>query len=421
MRCGNTHATIPPESGRVPSPNPNAELTPEPPEMARGPLAGVLVADFSRVVAGPLVAMSLADLGATAVKVEHPSGDDTRRWGPPWFDAGAGPESSYSTAVNRNKRSIRLDLSDPADLSLARELARRADVVVENFRPGTMARFGLDHHSISLTNPGVTTVSIDGFGDSGAGRDLPGYDLVAQAASGLMALTGDPQGPPTKVGVAIVDVLAALQATIGTLASLVERERTGTGRHVQVSLFDAALAGLINQAAAVLTTGQVPGRLGNDHPSIAPYSTFATGAGHLVIAVGNDRQFAALAELLGHPEWADDRRFRTNGDRVMHRNDLRGVIESELISGSAEQWLIALAAVGIPSGPVNDMAQAIAFAHELGLDPVLTTERPDGTQIRTIASPIRFTPDFDRPHRAPPLLGQDDDALRQWLASPPPG
>jgi len=384
------------------------------------PLDGLLVADFSRVVAGPLVAATLGDLGAEVVKVERPgAGDDTRAWGPPWFDPGTGPEASYHLAPNRNKRSVLLDLHDPDDLLLARRLASRADVVVENFRVGTMARFGLDHDTIAATNPGVVTCSIEGFGDTPAAAELAGYDLLAQAMSGLMSITGAADGPPTKAGVALVDVLAALHAAVGVLAALTERQQTGRGRRVQVSLFDAALASLINQATAVVAAGEVPGRLGNRHPSIAPYTTLAAADRELALAVGNDEQFRRTCAVLGCPELADDARFVHNADRVAHVDELERRLAERLSTAPAAHWIEQLRAAGVPAGPVNDIAEAIELGRALGRDPVLVTERSDGTTVPTIRPPIRLTPAADERRAAPPRLGEHDAEVRAWLSTLP--
>lgn len=382
------------------------------------PLEGLLVADFSRVVAGPLVASTLGDLGAEVVKVERPgTGDDTRAWGPPWFDPGTGPEASYFLAPNRNKRSVLLDLDDPDDRRLARRLAAAADVVVENFRPGTMARFGLDHATVAATNPGVVTCSIEGFGDTPAAAALPGYDLLAQATSGLMSVTGHPDGPPLKAGVALIDVLCALYATVGVLAALEDRHRSGRGRLVQVSLFDAALSSLINQATSVVAAGVTPGRLGNRHPSIAPYTTLAAADRDLVVAVGNDAQFRALCRVLDLPGLADDPRFGTNAERVAHVDDLETLLAERLRTAPAQRWIDDLRDAGVPAGAVNDIAEAVELGRRLGRDPVLVTERSDGSEVPTVRSPLRFTPPVPERRGAPPRLGEHDAEVRAWLAT----
>ncbi|HET9656390.1 MAG TPA: CoA transferase [Kineosporiaceae bacterium] len=387
----------------------------------RLPLEGVLVADFSRVLAGPLASMFLADLGATVIKVERPgTGDDTRAWGPPYI----GRTSTYYTSVNRNKRSVVLDLEDPGDLELARTLARRADVLLENFRPGKMAHFGLDADTLLVDNPGLVYCSVSGFG-SGGGAGLPGYDFVVQAVGGLMSFTGQPGGEPTKVGVALVDVLTGLHATIAILAALRERERSGAGQLVEVNLLSSLLSSMVNQAAAYVNGNPPPAALGNRHPSIAPYETLATGDGPLAVAVGNDRQFARFAAAVGRPELAGDPRFAGNPQRVRHRAELVTELEAALASASAQQWADRLQGAGIPCGPVNDLDGAFALAAKLGLDPVIALPGPDGAPIATVASPLRLTGTPVRYHRAPPGLGADSAEVRAWLtgdgASAAPG
>ena len=347
-----------------------------------GPLHGLLVADFTRVLAGPYATMLLGDLGAEVVKVERPGvGDDTRSWGPPFAPDGA---STYFQSVNRNKRSVAWDLDGAEGRDAALELIARADVMVENFPVGALQRRGLGYDDARAVNPRIVYCSITGFG-SGEGRDLPGYDLLVQAMGGLMSVTGPAPGEPTKVGVALVDVITGLHATVGILAALGHRDRTGEGQYLEVSLLTSLLSALVNQAGSVLGAGIVPAILGNAHPSIAPYEVFPTGEGSLVIAVGNDRQFAALAEAIGRPGLAVDPRFATNADRVGHRDDLRSILVEALGSAGAQEWQGRIAAMGVPCGPINDIAQAIDLAERLGLDPVADV---DG--VRTIAHPIRF-------------------------------
>lgn len=377
---------------------------------ARPPLDGVVVADFSRVLAGPLASMYLADLGATVIKVERPGvGDDTRAWGPPFV----GDVSTYYTSVNRNKLSVTLDLGHPADLELAHTLAQRADVLVENFRPGKLADFGLDPASVLTANPRVVYASVSGFG-SGAGADLPGYDFVVQAVGGLMSITGEADGSPTKVGVALVDVLTGLHATIAVLAALRERETSGRGQHVEVNLLSSLLASLVNQGAGYLNGAGVPAAMGNQHPSIAPYETLATADGPLAVAVGNDRQFATMAQAVGRPDLASDPRFATNRDRVAHRDELVGELESALAGRDAAEWTTLLGDRGIPCGPVNDVAEAIALAEALDLAPVVSLPSPAG-DIATLASPLTLHRTPVRYHRAPPSLGADSEGVRRWL------
>ncbi|MCR6483035.1 CoA transferase [Amycolatopsis sp. OK19-0408] len=385
------------------SPNADSARTP--------PLDGLLVADFSRVLAGPLASMYLADLGATVVKVERSeTGDDTRRWGPPYV----GATSTYFASVNRNKQSLDLDLTDPGDAELARRLAARADVVIENFRVGALTRFGLDPAAVRAANPRAVYCSISGFG-SGAGADLPGYDFVVQALGGLMSITGQPGAEPTKVGVAVVDVLTGLHATIAIQAALRERDRSGLGQHVEVNLLSSLLSSLVNQGSAYVNGGGVPGPMGNRHPSIAPYETLATKDGSLAVAIGNDRQFATMAAVLGRPGLAEDPAFATNHDRVLNRAELIPALEALLRDRTTAEWTAEFRARGLPCGKVNDLAEAIGFATELGLDPVVTL--PDGESgIATLASPLRLHDTPVRYHRAPPALGADSAELRAWLA-----
>jgi crotonobetainyl-CoA:carnitine CoA-transferase CaiB-like acyl-CoA transferase len=377
---------------------------------ARRPaLDGLLVADFSRVLAGPVATMLLGDLGADVVKVERPEGDDTRHWGPPWDAQGS---STYFQAINRNKRSVVLDLRDAGDQALARRLALRADVLIENFRPGTMERLGLGHDELAAANPGLVSCSITGFG-AGAGAELPGYDLLVQGVGGLMSMTGPLDGPPTKVGVALVDVLAGLFSTVGILAALREREASGLGQRVEVSLFSSLLAALVNQASGYLGAGFVPGPLGNRHPSIAPYETFAAADGDVVIAVGTDRQFAALCGELGVAELAADERFATNPQRVAHADALRAALAPPLLGATRAAWSERLNAAGIPCGPVNDVGEAFAMAERLGLGSIV--EMAGGA--RQTADPIGLSATPVTYRRVPPALGADSADVRAWLAA----
>jgi len=364
-------------------------------------LDGLRIVDFSRVLAGPFATMLLADLGATVVKVERPgTGDDTRAWGPPFDDRG---EATYFQSVNRNKDSVALDLGTPEGAAAARELVAGADVVVENFRTGVMERLGLGYEDVRALNPAVVYCSVTGFG-SGGGSSLPGYDLLVQALGGLMSITGEPGRQPQKVGVALVDVIAGLFASTGILAALRHRDRTGEGQRVEVDLLSALLAALVNQASSFTIAGVVPGRMGNAHPSIAPYEIFATGDGDLALAVGTDRQFAALCELAGLDGLDADPRFATNTARVTHRNELRATLERALAARSAADWADALTAAGVPAGPVNDVAGAFALAERLGLDPIVELPREDGGTTRLTRNPIRLSQTPAAYRTAPPRL-----------------
>ncbi|HMJ33470.1 MAG TPA: CoA transferase [Baekduia sp.] len=364
-------------------------------------LDNLKILDFSRVLAGPFATMLLADLGATVTKVERPGvGDDTRAWGPPHDADGV---ATYFDAVNRNKDSVVLDLGVPDDLARARALAAGADVVVENFRPGVMEGLGLSGPQLCAERPALIYCSITGFG-SGDGAALPGYDLLIQALGGLMSITGAAGGEPQKVGVALVDVLAGLFAGVGILAALHHRERTGEGQLVEVNLLSSLLAALVNQGSAFTAGGVVPQRMGNAHPSIAPYELLATGDGELVLAVGNDRQFAALCHVVEDPELAADPRFATNADRVAHRAPLRAELEARLAHRSAPAWAAELTAARVPAGVVNDVGAAFALAASLGLDPIVELPREDGSPVAVTRNPIGLSATPPTYRTAPPRL-----------------
>jgi crotonobetainyl-CoA:carnitine CoA-transferase CaiB-like acyl-CoA transferase len=372
-------------------------------------LGDLVVLDFSRVLAGPFATMMLGDLGAEVIKVERPGiGDETRSWGPPFDGAGT---STYFQSVNRNKRSIVLDLSEEAGLSEARALARRADVVVENFRPGLMDELGLGYATLSTENPGLIFCSISGFGQQ-AGQ-LPGYDLLVQAMGGLMSITGEADGPPQKVGVAIVDVLAGLFATTGILTALLRRAASGEGQRVEIDLMSSLLAALVNQASAYTSGGVVPRAMGNRHPSIAPYEVLPCGDGELVLAVGNDRQFGVLCDVLGVPELAADPRYLANRDRVAHRVELAVALQDALATDAAPAWAERLTQARVPAGVVNDIAGAFALAEAVGLNPIVSIVADDGRAVRLPKNPIGLsgTPPS---YRLPPPSFRDD-------ASSPPG
>jgi crotonobetainyl-CoA:carnitine CoA-transferase CaiB-like acyl-CoA transferase len=378
---------------------------------SQGPLAGLLVADFSRILAGPYATMLLADLGAEVVKVESPAGDDTRSWQPPVADG----ISTYYLGVNRNKRSVALDLKDPTDLAAAQELARRADIMVENFRPGGLARFGLDYDSVAAGNPGVVYASISGFGSAPAGAVLPGYDLIVQAISGLMSLTGNPDGEPFRAGISVFDVMAGLHATIGVLSAVHARAETGRGQHVEVSLLGSALSGMVNQSSAYVAGGVVPMRMGNSHPSLFPYEPMACADGDLIITAGNNGQFRKLVEVLGVPELADDPRFARNEDRTANRDLLRPLLVARLMTRTKMEWFEDIIAAGVPCGPINTVDGGVAFAEQVGLDPVVRAEGdPDG--VPSVRNPIRLSetpPDYRRP---PPALDEHGAEIRAWLS-----
>jgi crotonobetainyl-CoA:carnitine CoA-transferase CaiB-like acyl-CoA transferase len=352
--------------------------------------------------------MMLADLGADVIKIESPTGDDTRSWTPPVDAAGRG---TYFESVNRNKRSIVCDLRQPEGAADARRLALGADVVIENFRPGTMERFGLGFDELTAENPSLVYCSVTGFG-AGDGAHLPGYDLLVQAVGGLMSVTGDPDAEPTKVGVALVDVLTGQNAVVGIQAALRVRDRTGLGQRVEVNLLSTLLSSLVNQASAALNTGVSPQRMGNAHPSISPYETFTAQDGPFVIAVGNDGQFARLAEILGLSELAADPRFARNEYRVANRGQLRTILDERLTADVVAHWVEAMTASGIPAGPVNDVGQAIEFATSLGLASV-TEMTGSGRTSRQISNPITLSRTPAQYRLVPPDIGQHQGA--DWL------
>ncbi|MFD1214289.1 CaiB/BaiF CoA transferase family protein [Arthrobacter sp. GCM10027362] len=383
-----------------------------PPSSGQRPLEGVLVADFSRVLAGPLATMTLADLGARVVKVERPgTGDDTRSWGPPFSATGA----TYFESVNRNKESVCLDLADPADRGLARDLALRADVLVENFKPGGLAKLGLGYEELATENPGLVYASISGFG-SAAGAALPGYDFIVQALGGLMSITGDAGGSPYKAGVALVDVLTAKDATIGILAALNARAATGRGSRLEVNLLSSLQGALANQAQAWLGAGVVPGRMGNAHPSIVPYQLLDCADGPLAVACGNDGQFARLTEVLGVPKLAADARFATNSARVQHRGELIPLLEQALSAAGAQVWQDKLTGAGVPAGHVATIAEGLDYAEALGLDPVIEVQDGSGHSVgRQVRHPVSWTPPLPARTQAPPALGEHTDSVKAWL------
>jgi crotonobetainyl-CoA:carnitine CoA-transferase CaiB-like acyl-CoA transferase len=374
-----------------------------------GPLDGILVADFSRVLAGPLCTVNLADLGATVVKVERPgTGDDTRTWGPPWSANG----STYFESINRSKLSVTFDLKDPAQHALALELACRADVLVENYRPGALDRLGLGYDQVQALNPRIVYCSITGFGAAG-GADLLGYDFVVQAVGGLMSITGDPDGEPTKAGVALVDVLTGKDATIAVLAALASRGQSGHGCRVEVNLLSSLLGALVNQGQGYLETGRAPRRMGNRHPSIAPYETLHCRDGLLAVACGNDGQFVRFAAVIGAPELSRDARFVTNTARVAHRGELVGALESALASQDATTWAMRLTEVQVPAAKVGTIADGFALAERLGLSPTVQVGGGHTRQVRPAAT---FHPDLTASPTPPPALGADNDIVRAWLA-----
>jgi len=382
-------------------------LTEAAPARPSGPLAGIVVADFSRVLAGPYCTMLLADLGAEVIKVESPSGDDTRHWVPPK----RGDTGTYYLAINRNKKSVVLDLRDPDDVAVAQALTARADVMIQNFRPGGLTKFGLDYDSVRARRPDSIYCSISGFG-SAEGAALPGYDLLVQAVSGLMSLTGSPDGPPYRAGISVFDVMTGLHSAIGILAALHHRDATGEGQQIETNLLSSAMSALVNQTEAYVAGGVVPNRMGNAHLSLFPYEPLPTGDGEIIVIAGNDGQFRTLAAALGAPELASDERFATVGSRNDNREVLRPLLLERLSEKSAAEWFDVLTAAGVPCGPINDIRGGVELAAKLGLEPVVEI---DG--VPTVRNPIRMSatpPRYDLP---PPTLGADNESVRAWLSS----
>ncbi len=392
---------------------------------AGGPLTGFRVIDASTVLAGPYCTMLLGDLGAEVIKVEPPGGDATRGWGPPWVGPGtAGPRTAaYFLAVNRNKRGIRLDLKTPAGADVLRRLIGSGDVLVENFRVGGFARLGFDDESIRRLNPNLVHLAISGYGTTGPGADRPGYDFVVQAMSGLMSITGTPDsegGGPTKVGVAISDVVSGMFGAIGILAALLGRERadgptSGRGQRIDVSLLGATLAVLVNQAQNAFVTGTAPGRLGNAHPNIVPYETFATSDGAIAIAVGSERQWPRFCAALGVPDLATDPRFGSNGDRVERRSVLRPILAERFATASTASWLAALDGAEIPCGPINDVVAAFETPEARALGMIVEHDHPAWGVIRQVGIPLRLSRTPGSIRTPPPTLGQDTDAVLAGL------
>ncbi len=371
------------------------------------PLEGVRVLDLSRVLAGPYATMVLADLGADVVKVEHPErGDDTRHWGPPF----AGGESAYFLSVNRNKRSIAVDLKDPEDLERVKRLSAEADVLIENMRRGALERFGLGYETLREANPDLIYCSVTGFGP-GKDRDRPGYDFLIQARAGVMGITGFPDGEPTKVGVAIADIVCGLYAATAILAALHRRESTGEGARIEVPLFEATLGWLANRGQEYLVSGEDKGRMGNAHPTIVPYQTFDASDRPIAVAVGNDAQFRRLCEALGRPELANDERYATNPQRVANREKLVETLQKEFPRLTADEWVERIREAGVPAGPVNSLADVFSDEHVSSVGILQTVEHPAAGILKMLASPVLV--DGERPpvRRPPPTLGQHTEEL----------
>jgi succinate--hydroxymethylglutarate CoA-transferase len=372
------------------------------------PLAGIRVVDLTRILAGPLCTMMLGDMGADVIKVEPTSdGDDTRRWGPPFV----GAEAAYFLGVNRNKRSLTLNMAVPAGQKILAGLIEKADVLIDNFRLGTLEKWGFGDAWFEQSAPRLIRCSITGYGSSGPKAALPGYDFVLQAESGLMSICGEPDGQPTKYGVAIVDVCTGMLASNAILAALNARGRTGKGQKVELSLYETSLIMLINVASNYLVAGRDGGRFGNGHPSIVPYTTYQAADAMMALAIGNERQFARAAEVLGHPEWATDERFASNRARVENRDLIDGLINAALARDKAENWLNKLKAVGVPCGRINSVAEALDDPQTAARRMIETIEHPSIGSCRMLGIPFKFSDTACSVRRPPPLLGEHNDEI----------
>jgi crotonobetainyl-CoA:carnitine CoA-transferase CaiB-like acyl-CoA transferase len=375
---------------------------------AGGALADLRVIDLSRVLAGPLCTQTLGDLGAEVIKIERPGeGDDTRNWGPPY----AGPLSAYFVGVNRNKRSVTLDLSRSEGREVLARMIRGGDVLVENFKQGSLDRWGFDDQWFEANSPGMIRCSITGYGSTGPKTEFPGYDFILQAETGLMAITGEVDGSPMKLGVAIVDICTGMQAAIAILAALEARRRTGIGQRCEVNLHDTGLHILANVAANHLVSGEEPGRYGNGHPNIVPYRTYPAADGDLALAVGNDRQFATLATVVGHPEWAEDSRFATNPERVRHRALVDEMVAEVILTRIRQEWVAIFDRVGVPSGPINRVGEALSSAQTTAREMVVEMEHSVAGPLRMLGLPIELSGTPASIRLEPPVLGADTDAV----------
>ena len=380
---------------------------------AAGPLHGIRVLDLSRVLAGPYCTMFLGDLGAEVVKVEQPgTGDDTRSWGPPF----QGGESAYFLCVNRNKRSVTLDLRKTDGIELLRRLALEADVLMENFRPGTLAGWGLSEADIRRRNPGLIYASLSAFGSSGPLKERPGYDVAIQAWGGLMSITGPAGGEPTKVGVAIVDIVAGLMLGTSIASALYAREKTGEGQRIETSLMEAEVASLINAGSNYLVTGEIPGRWGNAHPNIVPYQSFATADGHLVVAVANEAIWARFCDGVGKTELAADPRFDTNAHRVENRDELLGILGEMFCARPRHEWIDLLNRAGVPCSPVQDIREVFESPQVLATGMLQEIDHPTAGKVRMAGLPVKFSGTPASVRLAPPLLGEhNEQVLKEWL------
>lgn len=388
-----------------------------------GALDGLKVLDLSRIMAGPSATQILGDLGADVVKVERPGmGDDTRKWGPPYLEDAAGDrttESAYYLSANRNKRSIALDFADEADRKIAFDLVGRADILVENYRVGTLAKYGLDYPSLSARHPGLIYCSITGFGQTGPYANRAGYDFLIQAMGGIMSITGEPEGEPMKVGTAIADLMTGTYATIAILAAVTHRHATGRGQHIDMALLDTQVAWLANAAQYFLTSGTPPARLGNGHPVIVPYQAFRAADGFLILAVGNDGQFAKFCAVAGRPDLAEDPRFARNTDRVSNRDVLIPILDAILAERPRDRWMAELDAAGVPVGPINRIDEVFDDPQVVARGMTATVDHPLAPDpIRLLASPIKMSETPPTVRRAPPVADADRaEILADWLGA----
>jgi len=384
-----------------------------------GPLSHLKILDLSRVLAGPWATQILGDLGADVIKVERPgTGDDTRGWGPPYLRDAEGRDSreaAYYLSANRNKRSIAIDLAAPEGQAVIKALTARSDVVVENFKAGGLKKYGLDYASLKAVNEALVYCSITGFGQDGPYAGRAGYDFIVQGMSGLMSITGAPDGPPTKVGTAVADLTTGMYAAIGILAALAHRERTGKGQHIDMALLDTQMSWLANQNMNYLVGGESPDRQGNAHPNIVPYQDFETKDGHIIVAVGNDRQFARFADAIGAPDLAKNPSYAANEGRVRHRDSLVPAIEAQMRSRTTAEWTERLEGAGIPHGPIHSVGEAFSDPQAVHRGMRVDMAHPLGVTLATVANPVRMSatpPDYRRP---PPMLGEHTDALLDEL------
>ncbi|OJI95516.1 formyl-CoA transferase [Planktotalea frisia] len=389
----------------------------------KGALDGLTVLDLSRVLAGPTATQLLGDMGATVLKIENPKtgGDDTRAWGPPFAETPDGQSdfSAYFMAANRNKYSIAADLSTPEGQALIHQIAEQADVIIENFKPGALVKYGLDHKSMCEMHPEIVYCSISGYGQTGPNRDLPGYGLMAQGYGGIMSLTGEADGPPMKVGVGIADVMCGMYACIGILAALRHRDKTGQGQHIDLALVDAQMAWLINEGTNFLASGDLPKRRGNAHPNIVPYDVFETRDGHVLIAVGNDSQFQKFCHAIARADLAETEQYRTNPERMRHRDPLNAAIRETLAKLDSDDVLQKLKDAGVPSGPIHTISQALNSDQAQARGAVVDVANPETAKgsVKLLGNPLKFSKTPVTYRSAPPRFGQDTDRLPQVLAS----